>query len=407
MAYRTWQGDSSAIAQVGTHAVTSTAVATITITVTDENAETTAIAYAPTAAAVASKASGLADAWNNSGSPAAQRATASAATTGIITLTADTAGVPFDVTAVAGTGLGAYTAVTANAGPNDWDDVQNWKGGNKPGADDQVIIARGSAGILYNLGRTGDGAFASFKVEEGANGTLGGTDGADLAMTLTDSSSATNVELNGTGQSFLKFVKTTSSTVNGPQIVVNQSYIPSSGQHGANIRVGEFGSEGAVLPTLTVNRGNVGIHTDESDDAIVVTNLQMGYIASARTDANVTIGHKAHVLTVEKTGGYLTLQTGSSTVGCTIIQDQGSILTEESVVVTTMTLNGGSAILKSSGTVTTLNINNASVDMSKDQRVGTITTVKLNKGGSLRKSTTAGTLTNNIQTDDSATFSAS
>jgi hypothetical protein len=407
MAYRIWQGDGAAIAQSGTITTTAPSGSTAySMTVRDEAGQDTAISYTSTGTGIPNFAAGLATAWNNSGSPAAQRATASAATTGVITFTADNAGVPFRIAATSATAVvGSYIPSVANAGPNDWNDPQNWEGGNIASAGNDIIVARGSGAILWNLDQSGSGNFATLTVEEGANGAIGGTDGASLQLHLVDSAAATTLEINGSGQIFLTIHRTATDVANGAVITTNHTYKPSAGQHGINLTVAQHASEVLTIPTLTVNRGNVGVHASDDDSACKITALNMGFVASAKTDANVTLGKQCHATTIEKTGGYITIKTTSSTVGVTLVQDEGTVVTEGSVVLTTMTLNGGSAVLKSTGTVTTLNINNASVDMTKDQRVGTVATVKLNKGGSLKKSTTAGTVTS-IQSDDSVTFSA-
>lgn len=100
-------------------------------------------------------AQGLVAAWNASTNPLATGVTATdttATTAGTLTLTADTAGVPFAVTlnAPGGSATFAQTATAASYGPNDWNTVANWEEQAIPVANDDVVI-QGSNSILYGL----------------------------------------------------------------------------------------------------------------------------------------------------------------------------------------------------------------------------------------------------------------
>jgi hypothetical protein len=144
-------GKAAAVAQVGTVQITgmdgTPANTTYILTVGGQTVSAVGDTDADTTAAA------LAAAWNASTHVYFTGITASA-TTDTITLTADTAGVPFvAVSSVSGgTGtIGAYSATTASAGPNDWSTAANWSGGAVPVNDDDVILNASGVNICWGL----------------------------------------------------------------------------------------------------------------------------------------------------------------------------------------------------------------------------------------------------------------
>jgi hypothetical protein len=167
-----WKGKAPAVAQVSTVQVTGYDASTsyrltvggIVIAVngtTDANG---------TAAA-------LAAAWNASTHPYCTGVTASS-NTSTVTLTADTAGVPFVVTSSVsgGTGtIGSVTLGTASAGPNDFTTAANWENGvpvvetgtAQAGASGTITLASGASStddyykgyVVKTTGGTGSGQY--------------------------------------------------------------------------------------------------------------------------------------------------------------------------------------------------------------------------------------------------------
>lgn len=165
-----WLGTAPAVPQVTTVQVTSYAVGT-TYKITVGNVVISTIA----AGSVNATALALATAWNASTHPFCTAVTAAAVSTDTVTLTADTAGVPFVVvSSVSGsTGtIGAASTGTANAGPNDWSTAANWSLGTVPVNSDRVFIRNSDVSILWGLAQTAV-APSLLQVDYSFTGTIG------------------------------------------------------------------------------------------------------------------------------------------------------------------------------------------------------------------------------------------
>lgn len=154
MADNYWKGGAAAVAQVTTIQITGyDAATTYKITV-----GAVVISTVGTGGTVNTTATALAAAWNASTHPYCTGVTALAATD-TVSLTADTAGVPFVVTSsvTGGTGtIGAATAATASAGPNDWGTAANWSLGVIPANSDNVYLRNlDRFPILWGLAQSG------------------------------------------------------------------------------------------------------------------------------------------------------------------------------------------------------------------------------------------------------------
>lgn len=144
----TWLGRAKPRAQVQTVQVTAYhASTTYTLTINGKSVSTI------NNATVNATATALADAWN-AATEAEFTAITASASTDTVTLTADTAGIPFVFTksVSGGTGTMAAIATTYTAtGPNHASDVNNWSVGVLPVDGDDVYIPGGTASILYDL----------------------------------------------------------------------------------------------------------------------------------------------------------------------------------------------------------------------------------------------------------------
>ncbi len=165
MATVRWVGGTTAVAQVDTLTVGGTIEAddVFTITVTGENGDTHAVTVTGGSTDADTVATAMAAAWNADAHYlcAPVTAAASGGGTGALTLTADTAGVPFHVsvatTEAGGGAADAQTftraATTANAGPYDWNTAANWDTGAVPVGGDTVYVEGGT--VLYGMDQTG------------------------------------------------------------------------------------------------------------------------------------------------------------------------------------------------------------------------------------------------------------
>lgn len=164
-----WLGTATAVAQVTTIQVTSYAVGT-TYKITVGGVVISTIAQG----GVNATATALAAAWEASTHPYCV-AVAAVASTDTVTLTANTAGVPFVVTSsVSGsTGtIGAASTGTANAGPNDYSTVANWSTGAIPINSDVVIFRDNAVPCLWGLAQSGITP-ASLIIEQSYTGRIG------------------------------------------------------------------------------------------------------------------------------------------------------------------------------------------------------------------------------------------
>jgi hypothetical protein len=169
MATVRWKGTAVAVAQQTTLTFTGSFATSNTVTVTCNGNDLVVTLGATSAASVTAVASAVAAAINaatatagitadetrNLGGQQIPEFTEFTATSsvGVVTLTGNTRGKPFTVTATE-TAAGAVSVATtvAATGPNHADNADNWGGGSLPGANDVMLFDSGSVSVLYGLG---------------------------------------------------------------------------------------------------------------------------------------------------------------------------------------------------------------------------------------------------------------
>jgi len=168
MATLRWTGRAEPVAQVISVTIGGSPAQndTYSIVFYHDSVEVGRVTYQETAASptVSDVAAGLVAAFNASTTPRAVGITASDEGSGLVYLTADTPGTPFDEDVagasqlgVAKTGSGTITkgSVTANAGPNVWGAAANYEdnAGGSPAApsDGDTLYIQGGPPILYDL----------------------------------------------------------------------------------------------------------------------------------------------------------------------------------------------------------------------------------------------------------------
>lgn len=175
MAVKRWKGTAVAIAQRTTLTFTGSFAATNTVTVSCNGnnlvvtlgstsaASVTAVASAVSAAINASSATASlsADETRNIGGqqiPEFTEFTASSSA-GVVTLTGNTRGKPFSVTASeTASGSVAVATSVAATGPNHADNAANWSGGTLPVSNDVLLFDSGGVSVLYGLQVFTDGS---------------------------------------------------------------------------------------------------------------------------------------------------------------------------------------------------------------------------------------------------------
>ena len=149
-----WQGTATAVAQITTTKITNYDASTsYKLTVGG-----VVVSTVGTGGTVATTAAALAAAWNASTHAYCIGVTATAVASDTITLTSDTAGIPFVVASsvAGGSGtIGAATTGTANTGPNDCSTAANWSLGTAPANSENDYLRNNSIPMLWGLAQSG------------------------------------------------------------------------------------------------------------------------------------------------------------------------------------------------------------------------------------------------------------
>jgi hypothetical protein len=152
-----------------------------------------------------------------------------------------------------------------------------------------------------------------------------------------------------------------------------------------------------ALATLEVKGGYVGVafKTGESSTLSSVTVSGNSY---------VSIGSGTTLTTFKQTGGTNTLLCAATTV----TSEGGTLTTDGTGAITAMTVDGGTIISNSSGTITTATAKTlGTLDLIQSTKARTITTPKLESGGTLKYDPDVITLTNKVASDDPVSLKAS
>lgn len=395
MATRRWLGTAVAVAQVDKFTPANVEEDDIfTLTATGEDGSTTAVInFTATAATVANVVAGLVAAWNASTDPLHTPITAANVSDEYVTLTADTAGVPFYVASTTTDGGGNDTqtltraAVTANAGPNDFDTAANWSGATVPVADDDVIFEKTSVSLLYGLDQS-DIEFGSVTVNSTFTGYIG-------QSTIPLQCEADDVDIDGSGSRRINLDLGTNATT---------LTIAGSGSSGADtnqqpIRIVNTNA----TSTAVIREGKVGMATTNAAETSQFSAITVGTINGRDSVTDV-------ILPSGMTLATLTANSGTTELGCaatTVTNTGGALTTEGSGAITTLNAEGGTVEPNSTGTITNLNIGGATVDFLGSTKARTVENCTLKVGSStLKFDDDVVTFTNDISTDGVVSLTA-
>lgn len=415
MATRRWKGDAIPVAQVTTIAVTGTWAAADTATLTINGKDITVtigtdVAIADVVAAVVAAVNGAAlvsdESRNETGDniPEFDEVTASGAASPI-TLTGDTKGRPFTVTAsevTAGSGaLGSPATSTAATGPNHFDNADNWSGTTVPVDDDDVVFDSGDVDLTYALDQNGVTLTSIVR-------TMGYTGNVGLAETNTDAGTGTSAYREYRDQ-YLKLgnsgdATTTTITVGGKEGSGGGRFKLDSGTGQVVMNVLDTGqAEESGIPAMlwlgthasnviNITKGSLGIAFFAGESATVAT-LRVGYRQNKSGDSDVVCGDGTTLTTIEQSGGTLEIDSNVTTI--TMTDGESQILGSSTVA--TLNVDGGSCRYQSTGTATTINVGGGGlVDFSRDMQSRTVTNCVLNERSSLRDPFKTVTFTNDI-----------
>jgi hypothetical protein len=362
MAQRTWIGGASTTAQVDTMVVGGTIETTdeFVMTMTDESGATQALTVVAGSTTLSTVVTNIVTAWNASTLSLFARCTAAAASPNV-TITADTAGLPFYLSVTSTeTGGGAadaqtYTTstTTPNSGPYDYGCGANFSENAVPVATNDVLIT-GTYSILYGLRQSGV-ALADFVVDAGYRGNIGAP-GSPLSI------DPDTFAVNGGGTMYFN---------------LNAANIPARVSGGTKTHL-----NGSNLTTLIVDGGSVSVGVDPGDAPTIAT-------LSLQTGGTATVGPFTTLTTFKQAGG-----TGHLYAAATTVEAQsGTLTTYGSGAITTLTNSGATVNSSSSGTIATLNAKGGTTDLSRSRVARTVSTLNHYKGGTVTLDTAVVTVT--------------
>ena len=399
MANMYWKGGTTAVAQVDdiTPGGTIEAGDIFILTVTGENGDTTTVTFAATATTVANVTAGLTAAWNASTHYLCTGITAADGTTKM-TLTADTAGVPFTVAATTTESNGdaaddqtiARAASVANAGPYDWKTQANWTGGDAdlPGSDASDVIYVDGGTIKYGLNQSAiANALTALYITRSQIGDNGSSGKNPSYLQIKTAKLDINYAGNPGSSTFLSPVNIDTGATACAITVFNSGTNTPTTEPSVNIKAASASSN------LYVLKGIVGV-ANHSGETTTLGTINVSFTTSVNTDAEVYMGSEVILTTYTQKGGDNLLSSAATTLNI----EAGTLQTEGSGAYTTVNNTGGTFVSNSTGTITALNISGSGVsDFTKSQEARTVTTLKIDPSGTLKYDIAAVTLTNKVQ----------
>jgi hypothetical protein len=377
MATLRWLGRAAAVAQVTTLTVGGTVEAGDLFIVTVNGKAISVAATTTSTTTTATEVYTALAALTDSVYPEFAEFTVTNPSAGVVTLTGDTAGLPFTVTATTtesnGGAADAQTFIaattTAATGPNHWDAAANWDTGSAPTTGDTVYIENSDTDILYGLDQNAV-TLAALYVRQSFTGTIG----------LPEVHTGGAADYPEYRDTYLKISATILTVGDGP------------GQGSGRIKI----NTGSVATTLTVNGLGTPAEqdipamlwkgTDSTNivrvykgtfaaawlgtDAANIATLNVGYQTSQASDVAVYCGNVTFATAISQEGGTLVLNTGVTT----LTTKGGNLLIQGAGAYTTINNWGSRIAYRGTGAVTTLNLGvGSSMDYAQDMRARTVT----------------------------------
>ncbi|KKL07431.1 hypothetical protein LCGC14_2586100, partial [marine sediment metagenome] len=336
-----WTGGAPAVAQVDTLTVGGTIETGDEFRITINNRS---VEFIATNTTIATTVAGLVAAWNASLAPEHAEVTAVDASPDI-TLTADTAGVPFTLTvATTESGGGAAdlqtfttTTTTSADGPNHVDNATNWKDAGSgasgvPVADDHIYLENSAISLLYAINQTGTAL-----------------DAINISQTFTGKVGLPRTNPNGYQEYRPQYLAYEVSSAVGEGVTIG--YGTGAGSGRIKLDVGatqskfliqnsgsnaESGVPAILLKgsstsnTLIVNRGRVGLSFFPGD-VFKSNTINIGSAGSPSSDVNVMSGIGTVVTNLNINGGTSSWEDFATTAP-TITVTSGTVSINQSAV---------------------------------------------------------------------------
>jgi hypothetical protein len=383
VANQVWIGNAAQVAQVDQLTVGGTPATGLTYTVALGFGTGKVVTYtAVSTDTTTTVATALQQALSSSLYPEFKEVVWSNPAAGKVNGTAQTAGVPFTLTA-GGTGTLTRTALTPSSGPNDALMPANWSTGTLPASGDSIYFQATTISVLFNL----QALAAITPAYIGSDASYTGRIGLPVN------------NANGYREYRPRFLQFAGATA----VAIGQGSGQGSGKIQLDFQAGTYAlsqwlAAGSVEPgmpavqikggsassSINIYKGTLGLALLAGETATVPT-LNIDYVTNQRSDAVVTAGAGATLTNVKMSGGQLTAL-------CAVpnLTSNGGTTTIETGSMTTATLNyaGSQAppstlnfIPAAAQTITTLVLgNNAVLDCSGTLQTVTITNSTLYAG---------------------------
>jgi len=411
VATKYWTPNAAAVAQVTTVTVGGT-LSGETFTISVNGVQIASHTDATTT--ISDTVAALVAAWNLSTHPYAPGITAAAASP-TLTLTADTAEVPFAVTlnTPGGSATFGQAATVAPTGPHTWDEADNWSGSAVPSNSDVIVLRDCATNICWGLAglSTTDHVM---HVEQSFKGKIGlradqfatSADGDTTVSTATEYR-ATYLQLDmdrieigahlgpGTPAGSQR-IKLDDDSGSATTIVVHNTAAAASESNKPAVRLKANSASCDI--DVRGGQGGVGVAVDVPGETSTIGDVYA-------TGGNVFLGEGVTVTNIVNHGGAAHVNLGTAT--CTLVETTGgTTIVDGDQAVTTVKPSGGRTLLHTTGTVTNLTYEGpGECDLTGSGAARTVSTVTPVPGATLRLDPDVVTVTTYAEPDFAFTVS--
>ena len=394
-----WTGNAEATAQIHKYTVSNVGIGDVfTLTVTGFDGSTASIEYTAVDTSAATVSAALVGLWEAATGSLFNAITATGTVT--VVLTADILGAAFKVASSA-TGVSptfVRVATTANGGPNDWSDANNWSEGTVPGAvaGEDTFVEDSSVDILYGLDQSGAAnTLTSLRVQRTFTGVIGwngatGLVGDYLQVKATKAFIGEHFSpgiANGSGRIKLDFGSTQTSVAVDFMASSTDSPKPAF----------RMLADNALTDIIDIKQGSVGIAFD-TGEASTVGDVQISFNTNRLADSTLEIGNGTTIDNLKCLGGESFLETLSTTSDVTLVTSEAGTLTISGTgAVTTLAVDGGIVKPVSSGLITTCTISSGTVDFTASSETRNVTTLTIEGPGILQYDKEIVTIANKVE----------
>ena len=290
------------------------------------------------------------------------------------------------------------TQKTAPTGPNWWSEPDNWQTPGSttptlPQAGDVVVFEASDVSCLYGL-ESNNVALSELHIKASYTGDIGLPKHNGLYYECRPTAlkvTATNVyvgEGEGSGSSRVRLdLQAIQTTVEVFSTGAAADDLPAfiwKGTHASNV--------------CRVYKGSVGIAMETHGDDSKLSLLEVGFVDSEESDAQVWVGAGVSQLTtVNQIGGQVVVDTNSALTTSDYTKEGGTLEWKGEGAITTLKELEGRTDYLSTGTITNLTVGDeGAVYFTKDLRSRTVTNCTLEAGSTLIDSNRTVTFTNGI-----------